>query len=79
MTVNFIKRNVNLFVSPLTKLINSSFSTGEFPNLLKTARVVPIFKGGDVDDIKNYRPISVLPAFSKVFERALYNRMVNYI
>ena len=79
ISTNFIKRNISLYACHLVKLINSSFKSGEFPDKLKEARVVPIHKGGDVDDINNYRPISILPAFSKVFERAIYNRIVGYV
>ena len=79
ITVNFIKRNVSLFVPPLTKLVNLTFASGEFPDLLKSARVVPIFKGGEACELGNYRPISILPAFSKVFEKALYKRLMTHI
>ena len=79
VSTNFIKKHISLFVSPLVKLINSSFENGEFPDLLKEAYVVPIHKGGDADEISNYRPISILPAFSKVFERAIYNRIVRHV
>ena len=79
ISINFIKKNISLFVPSLTKLINSAFFSGEFPDLLKNARVVPVFKGGDAGEFCNYRPISVLPTFSKVFEKALYNRIISYV
>ncbi|KAI0211103.1 hypothetical protein LSAT2_004079, partial [Lamellibrachia satsuma] len=41
--------------------------------------IVPVFKNGDTSLVNNYRPISVLPVFSKVFERLIYNRLINYI
>ena len=59
----------NFYVKPLTYLINKSIEEGIFPNELKLARVVPIFKSGDPSSIWNYRPISVLSCFSKIFER----------
>ena len=46
---------------------------------MKHATVVPIFKNGDSTNPSNYRPISLLPLFSKILERALYNRLTNYI
>ena len=75
MTSNFVRSALSLYVTPLTKLINSAFTTGEFPDLLKEACVVPVHKGGDMDDMNNYRPISVLPTFSKLFERAMHSRI----
>ena len=67
------------FVKPLTALINSSFREGVFPRELKKARVVPIFKTGDKSLINNYRPISILSFYSKVFEKLMYNKMYNFI
>ena len=55
------------------------FSTGIFPEKLKYALIKPIFKNGDRNNVSNYRPISLLPAFSKVFERVLYVRMYQYL
>ena len=46
---------------------------------LKISRVFPLFKTGDKSNFSNYRPVSVLPAFSKLFERAFYNRLSNYL
>ena len=46
---------------------------------MKIARVVPIFKSGDKAVFSNYRPISVLPCFSKFLERIIYNRIINYL
>lgn len=63
---------------PLVTLINSSLSSGRFPSSLKLASVIPIFKKGDPTDIENYRPVSLLSAFSKIFERILYNRLINF-
>ena len=52
---------------------------GIVPAKIKMAKVVPIFKKGDADNPANYRPISVLPYFSKVFEKIVYDRLSNYI
>ena len=46
---------------------------------MKTARVVPIYKGGNLNEMNNYRPISVLSVLSKVFERAVFNRLSQYL
>ena len=76
---NFIKRNISLYVTPIARIINCAFRTGEFPSLLKEAYVIPIHKGGANDDINNYRPISILPTFSKVFERAMHRRIAEHL
>ena len=55
-----LKQNINIFIKPLTHLINSSIKEGIFPDELKIAKVVPIFKAADKHCIENYRPISVL-------------------
>ena len=42
------------------------------------AKVIPVFKGGNNLDVNNYRPISVLPVFSKILEKAIFNRLYNF-
>ena len=46
---------------------------------MKIARVVPLFKTSDLSLLTNYRPVSVLPAFSKILERIVYNRLINFL
>ena len=46
---------------------------------MKIAKVTPVFKGGDSADLSNYRPISVLPCFSKILERLMYNRLYKHL
>jgi hypothetical protein len=60
-------------------ICNKVLSSGIFPIRLKYAVIKPIFKTGDRSDISNYRPISLLPSFSKVFEKVLYVRMYQYL
>ena len=57
----------------LTKCINKSIDTGYFPDSLKLANVTPVFKKEDPLDKCNYRPVSILPLLSKVYERVIYN------
>ena len=59
--------------------MNSSFRDGVFPRELKKARIVPIYKTGDKSLINNYRPISILSFYSKVFEKLMYNKLYNFI
>ena len=72
------KQCVDSFIDPLTFLINFSLQSGVFPSELKLARVVPIFKAGDSSALTNYRPISVLTFFAKVFEKIVYNKIVDF-
>ena len=63
---------------PLCHIFNLSFVNCKFPDALKVAKVVPIFKKGAKENPANYRPISVLPLISKILEKAVNNRLVNY-
>ena len=75
-----ILKSVNHIISePLADIINTSFSSKIFPDSLKEARVTPIFKEGDKCKINNYRPISVLPIFSKILEKAAYRQLYQYL
>ena len=60
-------------------LINQAISDGEFPNELKLADITPSFKKEDPTSVKNYRPISVLPAMSKVYERLIQKQLVEFM
>ena len=74
-----VKDSIDLISEPLTHIINLSISTGVVPDKMKIARVIPLFKSGDHGHFQNYRPISVLPIFSKFLERIVYNRIINYV
>ena len=69
----------NFIYLPLTRLINWCISRGIFPEVLKTARVVPIHKGGSTGDPNNFRPVSLLPLVGKVFEKILKSQIVSYL
>lgn len=71
----FVKRNVNFFSKLLSDNFNVCFKEGIFPDSLKIAKVVPIHKSGSKDDPNNYRPISLLSIFSKIFEILIRNRL----
>ena len=72
------KQSIDSYIEPLTCLINRSFADGIFPNELKLARIVPIFKSGDCAVLSNYRPISILTFFAKVFEKLLYKYLLDF-
>jgi hypothetical protein len=63
---------------PLTLIINQSLNTGIFPDELKTAKVIPLHKKDDETIFTNYRPISLLPAISKIFEKVIYLQLYDY-
>ena len=68
------------YVSPiLANIFNLAIKTGIYPDELKIAKVIPIFKSGDTTECTNYRPISVLSIIDNVFERILKKRMVEYL
>ena len=67
-----IKQAISIAAGHLMFVINSFFSNGEFPDAWKMARVTPIFKSGEQDLVINYRPISILPALSKIVERHVF-------
>ena len=60
-------------------IFNLSLQKGCFPEELKIARVTPIYRADDVNEIGNYRLISVLSCFSKVLEKMMYNRLFKYL
>ena len=66
-------------VQILIYLFNKSLEQGIFPNPLKFSKVIPIHKGGSLFEMANYRPISLLPIFSKILEKLMYNRVIDFI
>jgi hypothetical protein len=64
---------------PLSHIINESFKQSIYPERLKYALVRPIYKMGERTDISNYRPISLLTTFSKIFERVMYARLYQHV
>jgi hypothetical protein len=66
-------------IKPLTYICNLSFETGNIPHFLKIALGTPIFKVKENNLFENYRPISVLTCFSKLLEKLMHNRLINYV
>ena len=73
------KECVSGYIEPLTYMINTSFTEGVFHIELKLARVIPIFKIGNKTELTNYRRISVLSFFPKVFEKIMYTNLLDLI
>lgn len=66
-----IKNCAQTIAPALTEIINNCILSGTYPDALKTARVVPIYKNGSKRDVENYRPVSVLPILNNIFERVI--------
>jgi hypothetical protein len=64
---------------PISNLINSSFSNGKFPDILKIAEVIPIYKTGAPNNVSNFRPISLLSPLSKIFEKCMVTRIMDFL
>ena len=71
--------SIEHIIKPLTHLINLSMTTGVFPEQLKTAQVIPLFKKGDTFLCTNYRPISLLSCFHKLFEKFMKVRLQSFL
>lgn len=78
LSADLLKANIGSFSNMLSKLFNRILVTGTYPNVLKIAKVTPIFKSGDTYDPSNYRPISTLSVINKIFEKLLTNRLANF-
>ena len=79
LAAGVVKMSFHSFLRPLVHVINLSFSQGAVPIFLKKAKVIPIFKSGSNDCFSNYRPISILPVFSKVLERLVHSRLSSFV
>ncbi len=79
ISTKLMKKSICEISVPLAHIFNLSFSTGIVPDQMKIAKVIPIFKNGNAQLVTNYRPISILPAFSKLLEKVVYTRAYNFI
>ena len=69
-----------IVISPyLSKLYNIGIASGIFPDVLKTSKITPIYKKGNKELIENYRPVSTLPIFGKIFEKIIYSRLYKFL
>ena len=73
-----LKAIMPVILKPLTLIINQMLNTGIFPDNLKIAKLVPLYKKGDDVLFTNYRPISLLPSVSKIFKRVIFNQLILY-
>ena len=75
----FLKKSMPILANGLCQIFNMSFSTGQFPDSWKVARVTPIYKDSSSSENSNYRPISVLPVVSRLFEKLIYDQLYTYL
>ena len=78
-TSNLVKLGGPVLIQILTLLFNKSIDQGIFPSALKLSKIVPIHKGDSIFEVSNYRPISLLPIFSKILEKLMYSRIIDFI
>ena len=79
LSMEILMQVIPNIVKPLTYICNKSFLEGCFPDSMKISRIVPIFKAGDKSSLNNYRPISILPQFSKLLEKLFENRLLSFV
>ena len=73
--VKIIKAKENFFAEAICFYFNKVFENGKFPNCLKLANITPVFKKGPSTNKNNFRPVSILPVFTKIFERLLCRQL----
>ena len=78
LSLNLLKDIKLELAQPITLIINQSLNTCIFPDKLKIAKITPIHKQNDKTQADNYRPISLLPAISKIIEQAIFNQITTY-
>lgn len=79
LSASLIKDIQSSIVKPLTSICEKSINQGIVPSGMKIAKIIPLYKSGDTSSFINYRPISVLPVFSKVLEKVIYKRMYSHL
>ena len=77
--ISFIKLILPYIIQPFTNIINQSLMSGIYPNIWKRAHVLPLPKKSNPTSKEDYRPISILPALSKVLERIVQNQVLNHL
>ena len=78
ISIRVLKNCAFILTPHLTRFYNSFINLGIFPDLLKIGQITPIFKKGNTQLLQNYRPISTLPCFGKIFEKVIYSRLYNF-
>ena len=69
----------DLLIIPLAHIINMSFNTGVYQDLLKIVKVIPIHKGGSTQEVNNFQPISLLSIFDKIMEKIMHKKLYYFL
>ena len=76
--IMLVKKSSTIIAPILARLYNNCMLLGDFPHILKLGKITPIYKKGNRELIENYRPISTLPIFGKIFEKIIYKRLYSF-
>lgn len=76
--IMLVKKASNIIAPTLVRLYNDCMTAGVFPDVLKIGKITPIHKKGNKELIENYRPVSTLPIFGKIFEKLIYSRLYDF-
>ena len=81
ISTNLLKETIDIVIKPITHIVhvNKSFDADFVPSNLKIAKVVPIFKANDHSLLKNYRHVSILPVFSKLLYKLMYDKPLYFL
>ena len=79
ISIRMIKTNGKLFLKPLILLFQNSCKLSYFPDIWKRSNIIPVHKKNDKQLVKNYRPISLLPIFGKIFEKIIFNKIYHFL
>ena len=76
--IRVIKKSAHITAPILSQYFSVLMNEGIFPGILKVGKITPIFKKGNAEDVGNYRPVSTLPIFGKLFEKIIYSRIYSF-
>ena len=77
--ISVVKKSSHVIAPVLSNYFNILMSKGLFPDVLKTGKITPVYKKGNPEEIENYRPISTLSVFGKIFEKLIYSRIYGFV
>ena len=77
--MSLVKKIIRCIAEPLCHLFNLCINESTYPDGMKITIIKPLFKANDKHDLTNYRPISLLPQVSKIFEKIIYKQLVDFI
>ena len=79
ISTDMVKISSEVIAPILCRISNLMLENGTYPDQMKIAKVIALFKGGDAKNIENYRPISLLPIINRILEKIIYNRIFKFL